>query len=192
MREHRPTGRRAAARLGGPAASAATRLWGKLAHRPVDTMAVLGAAAASLVIVLNAVFLQSGSHPAPFFANPVSEPPQSAGPRPVAGSAAPKPAETTLVRPAVGQRPAPAAAVPRSDPIGDLIGSSVGSPARVMAVQRILSEFGYGQIKPSGVLNESTRVAIEKFESEHKLPVTGRLSDRLLSELSAMTGRPVE
>ena len=43
----------------------------------------------------------------------------------------------------------------------------------------MLSEFGYGQIKPSGILDEATSAAIEKFEREHKLPVTGRLSDRL-------------
>ena len=34
--------------------------------------------------------------------------------------------------------------------------------------------------------------AIEKFEREHKLPVTGRVSDRLVSELTAMIGHPVE
>jgi hypothetical protein len=179
-------------RLVGPAGWAAARLWRKLAHRPVDTMAVLAAAAASLVIVVNAAFLQSGSHPAPFFANPVSLPPRSAEPHPVAAQIAPRPAEMAPARPATAQRPAQAGAVPHNDPIGDLIGSSVGSPPRVMAVQRILSEFGYGQIKPSGILNEATSVAIEKFESEHKLPVTGRLSDRLLSELAVMTGRPVE
>ena len=66
------------------------------------------------------------------------------------------------------------------------------APSRVIAVQRVLSEFGYGQIRPSGVIDEPTRAAIEKFESDHKLPVTGRLSDRLLSELGAMTGRPIE
>ena len=34
--------------------------------------------------------------------------------------------------------------------------------------------------------------AIQKFEADHKLPVTGRLSDRLLSELATMTGRPIQ
>lgn len=180
-------------RLAGPAGTATMigRLWERLTHRPVDTMAVLGAVAASLVIVVNAVLLQSGPHPAPFFVNPASVPAEAAGPRPVASQTAPKPAETAPARPAIGQRPAlPAAA--HSDPIGDLIGSSVGTPQRVMAVQRVLSDFGYGQIRPSGILNEATSAAIEKFESEHKMPVTGRLTDRLLTELSAMTGRPVE
>jgi len=60
------------------------------------------------------------------------------------------------------------------------------------AVQRVLSEFGYGQIRTSGILDEATIAAIGKFESDHKLPVTGRLSNRLLSELGALTGHPIE
>ena len=59
-------------------ASIGSRLWAKTTHRPVDSLAILGAVAASLVIVVNAVFLQSGSHPNRFFANPTSPPPQTA------------------------------------------------------------------------------------------------------------------
>ena len=58
-------------------------------------------------------------------------------------------------------------------------------------MQRALSEYGYGQLRLSGTLDEPTSAAIQKFEADRKLPVTGRLSDRLLSELSAMTGRPI-
>lgn len=65
-------------------------------------------------------------------------------------------------------------------------------PARVLAVQRTLAEFGYGQIKLTGVFDEATKAAVEKFEREHRLPVTGRISDRLMRELAAMTGRPLE
>ena len=63
---------------------------------------------------------------------------------------------------------------------------------RIMAVQRVLSNYGYGQIKLSGMLDDPTSQAIEKFEREHKLPVSGRLSDRLVNELAAMTGHPIE
>ena len=35
-----------------------------------------------------------------------------------------------------------------------------------LAVQRVLSEFGYGQMRPSGTLDEPTSAAIEKFESD--------------------------
>lgn len=194
MRELRAIGRRAVPRSSGPAGAVATmalRLWAKVAHHPVDAIAILAAATASLIIIVNAVLLQSGPHLAPFFANPAPPPPTEARSS-VAAQAAPKPAELAPARPAVGQRPVQAVAARRNDPIGDLIGSSVGSPSRVMAVQRVLSEFGFGQIKATGSLDEPTSAAIEKFESEHKLPVTGRLSDRLLAELAAMTGRPVE
>ena len=61
-----------------------------------------------------------------------------------------------------------------------------------MAVQRVLSDYGYGQIKPSGVLDQPTSAAIEKFEREHKLPVTGRISEGLVSDLAAMIGHPLE
>jgi peptidoglycan hydrolase-like protein with peptidoglycan-binding domain len=77
----------------------------------------------------------------------------------------------------------------RADPIGDLI----TPPARrVTAVQRALTEFGYGPLKATGVIGPDTRAAIEKFERERKLPITGQISDRLVRELSATTGRPLE
>jgi peptidoglycan hydrolase-like protein with peptidoglycan-binding domain len=66
------------------------------------------------------------------------------------------------------------------------------SSRRVVAVQRALTDFGYGPIKLSGVVDAATRTAIEKFERERKLPVKGQLSDRLLRELAAVTGRPLE
>ena len=76
----------------------------------------------------------------------------------------------------------------RNDPIAELIAPS----KRVLAIQRALADFGYGQIKPSGVFDPETRTAIEKFEQDHRLPVTGELSDRFVRELAAMTGRPLE
>ncbi len=76
----------------------------------------------------------------------------------------------------------------RDDPIALLI-----VPAkRVLAVQRALADFGYGQIKPTGSFDSDTRTAIEKFERDHQLPVTGEISDRFVRELAAMTGRPLE
>jgi peptidoglycan hydrolase-like protein with peptidoglycan-binding domain len=64
--------------------------------------------------------------------------------------------------------------------------------SRVMAVQRALSEFGYGQIKASGVADLDTQRAIQRFERERNLPVTGQISDQLVHELVAATGRPLE
>jgi peptidoglycan hydrolase-like protein with peptidoglycan-binding domain len=82
----------------------------------------------------------------------------------------------------------PAATSAAADPIAKLIGPS----RRMMAVQRALSDFGYGQIKATGTFDPDTRTAIEKFERDHHLPVTGQISDRFIRELAAMTGRPLE
>ena len=76
----------------------------------------------------------------------------------------------------------------RNDPIAALIGPT----PQLKAIQRALSDFGYGQIKADGVFDPETRAAIEKFERARHLPVTGQVSDRLVRELSAMTGRPLE
>ena len=66
------------------------------------------------------------------------------------------------------------------------------SSKRVLAVQRALAEFGYGQIKPTGVVDADTRAAIERFERERRLPITGQVSERVTRELASVTGRPLE
>ena len=76
----------------------------------------------------------------------------------------------------------------RNDPIAELIAPT----KQVLAIQRALADFGYGQIKPTGVYDPETKDAIEKFERDRRLPVTGQISDQLVRELSAMTGRPLE
>ncbi len=63
---------------------------------------------------------------------------------------------------------------------------------RVAAVQRALTEYGYGQLKPTGTVGSETQAAIQKFERERKIPVTGQMSDRLVRELTAVIGRPIE
>jgi putative peptidoglycan binding protein len=68
---------------------------------------------------------------------------------------------------------------------------SAGSK-RIAAVQRALTEYGYGQLKPTGTIGSDTQAAIAKFERDRKLPVTGQMSDRVVRELSAMIGHPVE
>ena len=82
---------------------------------------------------------------------------------------------------------APGEAAP-ADPIAKLIAPS----KRVTAVQRALADFGYGQIKATGQFDPQTKAAIEKFEREKKLPIDGQITDRLVRELAAMSGRPLE
>jgi peptidoglycan hydrolase-like protein with peptidoglycan-binding domain len=76
----------------------------------------------------------------------------------------------------------------RNDPIAETLAPS----QRVIAVQRALAQYGYGQLRPTGLMDRETKIAIEKFERERKLPVTGQASDRIARELAALTGRPVE
>lgn len=160
----------------------ALRLWTKATRRPVDLFAILAAIAASAIIVVNAVFLQSGSRPAPFVANPKVSQVASIDER---WPAPPALSSSSSAVTAIAPQPV---AIRRDDPIADLIRPS----PRIAAVQRALSDFGYGQIEPSGVLDDATIAAVEKFERERKLPVTGEVSDRLVGALSAMIGHPLQ
>ena len=82
----------------------------------------------------------------------------------------------------------PAPRVAARDPIADLIAPQ----PRVTAVQRALNDYGYGPVRATGVYGAETVAAIEKFERDRKLPVTGQISPRLMRELAALTGRPLE
>lgn len=181
----------------GFAAAAVLSRWalGRFARRPVDSFAVLCAASASVVIVVNAAFMQTGSRPGSYFANPSSQSatadirPTPTAPLTIKAAADPSPTNSVTPLQARQVVPVPVPSpLRRDDPIADLIRPS----PRVLAVQRVLSEFGYGQVKASGMLDAATSMAIEKFEREHKLPVSGRISERLLGALAAMAGHPVE
>lgn len=179
-----PKRRKESLGLGGRAAAMAgtfgALLWTRLASRPVDSVAILTAIATSLIIIINALVLQHGAHPAPFFATPTP-----AVPGMPLGTIAPPPVAHVAPTP----RPLSSEVAARpNDPIAQLIGMS----SRVMAVQRALSAYGYGQIRASGILDQPTSAAIERFERARGLPVTGKLSDRLVSELAAMVGHPLD
>jgi peptidoglycan hydrolase-like protein with peptidoglycan-binding domain len=118
-------------------------------------------------------------------------------PTPIRAEAAPKRpepaptrAEPTPMRPEPAMRgeapPRPPAAIRTA------AAAKSASSGRVVAVQRALADYGYGQLTPNGVLGPETKTAIERFERERKLPVTGQVSDRLTRELAAVTGRPLE
>jgi Putative peptidoglycan binding domain len=100
----------------------------------------------------------------------IAPPPPAAAPAVAASS-------TAIVRP-----PAP---VPVATP-------QTAAGRKIAAVQRALTEYGYGQLKPTGLIGSDTQAAITKFERDRKLPVTGQMSDRLVRELAAMTGRPID
>jgi len=97
-----------------------------------------------------------------------------------------------------------------SDPLGNLVKATVAPPAnalrppapiptmqitgshRVAAVQRALTEYGFGQLKATGTVGADTQAAIMRFERDRRLPVTGQVSERLVHELSAMIGHPID
>ncbi|MGY4508157.1 peptidoglycan-binding protein [Bradyrhizobium sp. USDA 3650] len=202
-----------------------------LLHSPKDTLAGLVAVAAIGAIVANALFLQTGRHPAPMFGTVINLPAPSSmalsnplpRPRPVGADtsplepratefrAEPRPAEPRSAdKPP--ERPVEAtASTPRSgDPMTNLVKQTISAPPsvarppapipvqqgpaarRIAGVQRALSEYGYGNLKITGAMGAETQSAIQKFEREHKMQVTGQLSDRLLRELGAAIGHPVE
>jgi hypothetical protein len=131
----------------------------------------------------------------PKLAEPKPAEPKLAEPRP----AEPKPADplTNLVK-ATGAAPAapstiarPPAPIPLSSRHETSANPAPGS-RRVAAVQRALTQYGYGQLKPTGTVGTETQAAIQKFERERKIPVTGQMSDRLVRELTAVIGRPID
>jgi hypothetical protein len=167
--------------------------WIRLSRRPVDAIAIISAAGISVVIVVNAVFLQSGMHP------PFVEPGKSnsksdllKGPmanNPAQVKAAGPNAPAQVITTSTPNQPTAQPAVARR---GDAITEMIGPSSRIAAVQRALSECGYGQIKVTGILDGPTGTAIQKFEHEHNMPSTGRVSDRLLKELATLAGHPIE
>jgi hypothetical protein len=181
-------------------------------YSPKDMIAGALALAAVIGIIANALLMQAGRHPAPMFGTvtmmpavasaPVSHMPR---PRPVeaeiplpeARPADAKAADpltnlvktTSTVQPVTANIPRPPMTVPVSTRAE---GAPLSGAHRVAAVQRALTEYGYGQLKPTGVVGADTQAAIQRFERARRLPVTGQVSDRLVRELASTIGHPIE
>ena len=211
-------------------------------RRPLDSIAAAVAGFAAIAILSNALFLQSGPHPAPIFANkpvPATQP-AAAVPQRKAGDAKAEPTRprsdmvadiqrellrrgfyegaadgvygpktdtairdfeqaaglrpsaepndmllASIARSAIKAQPVP---IQRNDPIAALLAPS----GRIVAVQRALTDFGYGPVKPTGIYDNETRAAIERFEKARRRTVTGQISDLLVRDLATLTGRPLE
>jgi hypothetical protein len=186
-----------------------------LLGRPRDSILAMLVAFSVGAIIVNGLFLQHGRHPAPIFTyvsqNPVPVPPAVFVPSTVASLPTPQAAEvrapstpqhanaelSTGTLPAALPRQRPPEAPPRVAQVAartvpahkDQIAEVLSPPPQLLAVQRALSEFGYGQIQPNGKMGPETKAAIERFERERNLPVTGQVSSRMVQELSAVTGR---
>ena len=163
-----------------------------LGGNPADAIAIFVLVIAAGAILINALYRQPGPHPAPIFSikpRPVAGEPAGgvvpvvprARPESVAAAKPEAPAHTPLKTETAASRAKP-------DPIAELIAPA----SRVTAVQQALNQYGYGPLKASGHFGAETVSAIQKFERDRKLPVTGQISTRLLRELAVVTGKPVE
>lgn len=168
---------------------------------PLRVFGTATLAAIAVSFTMNALFNQQGRHPAPLFqaSNEAAAPaPQPAATAPTQLVALPpeRPADLPAKKEPVA---APAAATPQGrDAIGDLLrGGVVTTPPAdpkqeqtrsVAAIQRALNRLGYGPIKADGVYGSGTKLAIERFERDRKLPVTGEVSPRMLKELASASG----
>lgn len=81
---------------------------------------------------------------------------------------------------------------------GDVTGSINGplegerKSLRVLSLQRALARLGYGPLKMSGTFTPDTKDAIERFERDWMMPVTGLMSDNLFTKLAAVNGAPID
>lgn len=189
-----------AARLGG----VAVRCLALAARRPVAVLGAIGVMAGVTAIVWNTTH-QSGRHPAPLFA----------AAQPASSTAVPQAVPLPVPRPdpvqlAAATPPAPAVEPVRSagaDPIGALIRADAGGragadgkageprsgdSARLVSAQKALVKLGYGPLKTDGLFGATTRQALERFERDRNLPVTGAVAGRTARQLATLSGYPVE
>jgi hypothetical protein len=173
-----------------------------LLQRPGRSLAVIVFVGVTGAFLVNALMMQRRHHPSPMF-RPVAR--EKTVP-PVARSADAKPQaqKDTIVLPPLrplersvpGGDARPAQNSKGADSIADMIrnaGAERGaeSSRQVMAAQRALARLNY-PVKPDGVMGATTKSAIERFERDRNLPITGELSPRVAKALSAATGVPVE
>jgi Putative peptidoglycan binding domain len=187
------------------------RLFGALAQRPIESFGAAVFAALMTGVLLNALALQNARHPSPLFGTPIrltQSPPIDAPkpvPRPVALTASPSvpPPVAIPTRPVALPQEAEPHSAKASDPIGQIIrntsqnsASAPSAPSaidatRILLVQKALVKLGY-VLRADGVIGATTRQAIEKFERERGWPAHGELTPRVVREIAARSGLPIE
>jgi Putative peptidoglycan binding domain len=180
-----------------------------LFRRPGRVVVGATAAAVGVGILVNALALQGGPHPAPLFkpaadtarssvlaSGPAARPLPPSRPQDISQSASASASPVAAASAPAVRIPAP---IPR-DPIADMLkgGSNPVPPASiepnraVLGAQRALNKLGYGPIKPDGLAGPGTRQAIERFERDRKLPLTGEPSGRTGRDLATASGIPLD
>ena len=173
--------------------------------RPGEVAGSLLAIAAATVVSLNALGLQIGRHPAPILpraeteAKPLPARPAvlaakeaakdavaAAKPERAPDAAAAKPATRDVIAEAIRATEDTTASLGRKgDPMKT---DAAKADPQVTRAQRALAKLGYGTLKTDGMMGPGTRAAIEKFERDRKIPVTGLAAGRTLRELAARAG----
>jgi len=96
------------------------------------------------------------------------------------------PVTTAALEPA----PLPAAG-PGNPPASDGAAAAAPDPdPQIVAVQEILADLGYAPGSIDGFIGPATKRAIEDFEIDRGLDMTGRITPALLQELTAVSGVP--
>ncbi len=126
-----------------------------------------------------------------------SQPAAAVAPPAAAAPVAPLPPSKPAPPPrAAAPAPAPsvAAAAPAATPnIASLLPpGEVPVSQRIVEIQKALARLGYGPIRIDGRVGETTKQAIERFERDRRLPVTGEVSDRVIRELNAVAGLSIQ
>jgi hypothetical protein len=186
-------------------------------RNPVDAFGLLVAAGLAGMIGINALFLQDGrpstpsaltvpvpvpqAHPAPAPAprqadalgSLLSGRQQSAAvPAQPATQARPTASTSSTAASVATPTAAPTrrAAAPVAEPAPGASGEADQGPSpRILAVQRVLAERGFGPVKADGYFGEETRAAIRRFERIVGLPQKGELTPEMLTALSKVSGK---
>lgn len=178
-------------------------------EKPGSVFGGLVAVVAAGFVCVNALDAQKGRHPAPILPKvaakasapmPAAAPPRQEAVRDVAKEPVAPPPPKQAARDQIGEliraedttasvnpraKSAPVKSAPvKPAPVKVEASAPAADPA-VMRAQRALAKLGYGSIKADGALGPATKAAIEKFERDRKLPVTGEAAGRTLRALES-------
>ncbi|MDF2621096.1 MAG: Peptidoglycan-binding domain 1 protein [Xanthobacteraceae bacterium] len=156
-----------------------------------STVPTPAAAPADIRQVHNPAPVAPAAAPAPSTSQPAAATTPPAAAAPVAPLPPSKPAPPPR---AAAPAPSVAAAVPVATPnIASLLPpGEVPVSQRIVEIQKALARLGYGPIRIDGRVGETTKQAIERFERDRRLPVTGEVSDRVIRELNAVAGLSIQ
>ena len=175
-------------------------------EKPGSVFGAVVALGAAGFICFNALGHQTGRHPAPILPKVAAKAPV---PQPARAALEAAPVAKEAPRDVTAEPVKAAPAAPKQaarDPIADLIRAedttasvtpkpklpasakpeqTATADPSVMKAQRALAKLGYGPVKADGAMGPATKAAIEKFERDRKLPVTGEAAGRTLRALES-------